>query len=72
MAKKAIVTVADASACAVKLASGKPCTMAEAKATIRILQGALTTARATARVARREASEAKDMVKSILGKINPF
>lgn len=72
MVKKAIVTVADASACAAKLASGKACTQAEMKATIRILQGALTTARATARIARREAGEAKSMLSSVLNKINPF
>lgn len=69
MAKKAITTVADAMSCANKLAQGKSCTQAEMKATIRLLNGALKTARATAKAAKREASEAKDMFKSLLSRV---
>ncbi len=69
MARKAIETVADAMSCANKMASGKSCTQAEMKATVRILNGALKTARTTARTAKREALEAKDMLKSILNRV---
>lgn len=55
--------------CANKLASGKSCTMAEMKATIRLLNGALKTARATAKAAKREAVEAKDMFRSLLSRV---
>jgi Ni/Co efflux regulator RcnB len=69
MVKKAITTVAQASSCASKLAQGQSCTQAEMKATIRILNGALNTGRATARAAKREAKEAKEMVQSLLSRI---
>lgn len=69
MAKKQIETIADASACAAKIAAGKPCTVQEMKATINLLNSALKTARSTAKVAKREAAEAKDMVKSLLSRI---
>ena len=70
--KKTIETIADASSCAAKVARGEACTMAELKATVNILNGALKTARATAKAAKREASEAKDMVKALLSRLNPF
>ena len=69
MAKKSVKTIADATACAVKLAEGKACTQAELKATVAILYGALKTARSTAKVAKREALEAKDMVGKLLSRI---
>jgi len=69
MAKKAIKTIADASACAAKMANGQACTQAEMKATVRILNGALRTARMTAKMAKREASEAKDMVRTLMSRI---
>lgn len=74
MAKRSneIKTIADASRCAAKVAQGKPCTMAELKATVTVLNMALKTARSTAKTAKREASEAKDMVKAFLNRMNPF
>lgn len=70
MAKKNdIKTIADASACAAKVAAGKPCTMAELKATVSVLNMALKTARSTAKTAKREAMEAKDMLGKLLGRI---
>lgn len=69
---KTITTIAQASSCAKKLAEGKSCTMAEMKATIRLLNGALNGARVAARAAKREAKEAKQMVSSLLNRVNPF
>jgi len=69
MARTTPKTIADASRCAAKVAAGKPCTMAELKATVSLLNTAMKTARATARVAKREAGEAKDMLKSVLGRV---
>ncbi len=66
---KAVKTIADATACANKLAQGKSCTQAELKATVSILYAALKTARTTAKVAKREALEAKDMVGKLLSRI---
>lgn len=62
-------TIADASRCAAKVAAGKPCTMAELKATVSLLNSAMKTGRATARIAKREAAEAKDMVKALLSRV---
>lgn len=64
-----VSTIADAMKCAAKLAEGKACTQAELKATVRLLSGALKTARATAKVAKREAKEAKDMLGRALSRI---
>lgn len=69
MAKKTVKTIADAMACAAKIADGKACTAAEMKATIRILAMGLKTARSTAKAAKREAGEAKDMFKALLGRV---
>ena len=43
--------------------------MAELKATVMLLNTAMKTGRATARIAKREALEAKDMLKSLLGRV---
>lgn len=69
MARKTIKTIADATSCASKIANGQSCTQAEMKATIRILNGALKTARSTAKAAKREALNANDMLKSILSRV---
>lgn len=66
---KTVRTIADATMCAAKIADGKPCTQAEMKATIRILHGALKTARSTAKAARREAAGANEMLKSLLSRV---
>jgi len=66
---KQIKTIADATSCASKIANGNACTQAEMKATIRILMAALRTARSTAKSAKREAVDAKDMLKSLLSRV---
>jgi len=69
MAKNPIKTIADASSCAAKLADGKACTMAEMKATIRILNSALKTARVTARAAKKEAKSATESFRALLSRV---
>jgi hypothetical protein len=70
MAKKnPIKTIADASACAAKLAEGQACTMAEMKSTIRILNAALKTARVTARAAKKEAKSASESFRALLSRV---
>jgi len=70
MAKRAeIKTIADAMSCAVKMSNGVTCTQAEMKATVRLLHGGLKTARTTAKMAKREALEAKDMVRTLLSRV---
>lgn len=66
---KQIETIADASSCAAKVARGEACTMAELKATVSLLNGALKTARSTAKAAKREAMEAKDMLGRLLSRV---
>jgi hypothetical protein len=68
-ARKTVKTIADAMSCAAKIADGKACTQAEMKATIRILATGLKTARSTAKAAKREAGEAKDMFRALLGRV---
>jgi len=67
--KNDIKTIADASACAAKVAAGKPCTMAELKATVSLLNAAMKTARSTDKAAKREAAEAKDMLTRLLSRV---
>ena len=67
--KMPVKTIADASRCAAKVAQGKACTMAELKATVALLNDALKTARSTAKMAKKEAMEAKDMVGKLLSRI---
>lgn len=67
--KNPIRTIADASACAAKLAEGKACTMAEMKSTIRILNQALKTARVTARAAKKEAKSASESFRALLSRV---
>jgi len=62
-------TIAQAMKCANKVARGQACTMSELKATVQLLNSALKTARTTAKVAKREAGEAKEMVSKLLGRI---
>jgi outer membrane murein-binding lipoprotein Lpp len=69
MAKKTVKTIADAMSCAAKIADGRACTQAEMKATIRLLSMGLKTARSTAKAARREATEAKDNFRALLGRV---
>lgn len=61
--------IAQAMKCAAKIESGRSCTVAEMKATVRLLKQGLTGARATARAAKTAASEAKDMLQSVLSRV---
>ncbi len=70
MAKaKDITTIADATRCAAKMANGQACTVNEMKATVRLLNSGLRTARATAKAAKREANEARDMFRALLSRV---
>ena len=61
--------IADASKCAKKLAEGKGCTVAELKATVRLLNDGMKASRTAAKVAKREAKEAKDMLGRALSRL---
>jgi len=61
--------IAEASRCAAKLASGKPCTMAEMKATIRLLNQGMNASRVAARTAKKAAKESKEMVSKLLSRL---
>lgn len=66
---KVPTNIAQASACAKKLASGKTCTMAELKATVRILNQAMNASRVAARTAKKAAKESKEMVSKLLSRL---
>lgn len=69
MASKTPINIAQALSCAAKVKAGKSCTVAEMRATIVLMSQALSTARATAKQAKREASNAMDMVNRLLGRL---
>lgn len=66
---KVPTNIAEASRCAAKLASGKACTMAEMKATIRLLNQGMNAARVASRTAKRAAKESKEMVSKLLSRL---
>lgn len=63
MARKVPTTLAMALACARKVASGKPCTMAELKATVNIMKNAYDTRGRSIRELRDRAKFLTDLVK---------
>lgn len=69
MASKTPINIAQALACAAKVKAGKACTVAEMRATITLMSQALSTARSTAKAAKREADEAKEMLSRALGRL---
>lgn len=69
MASKTPINIAQALACASKVKAGKTCTVAEMRATITLLSQALSTARSTAKAAKRETLEAKEMLSRALGRL---
>lgn len=70
MAKSTVPTnIAQAMKCAVKIETGKPCTVAEMKATIRLLKQGVSGARTATKVAKSALRDSKDMVTSLLGRI---
>ena len=69
MAKRAPTTIAQAMACASKVRQGKACTMAELKATVTLLQSALSSSRAATRAAKEAAQDAKAMVTTLLSRV---
>lgn len=69
MASKVPINIAQALSCAAKVKAGKSCTVAEMKATITLMSQALSTARASAKAAKREAAEAKEMLGRALGRL---
>lgn len=64
-----VTTIADAMKCASKVNQGKHCSMAEMKATIKLLERGLRTARQTARILRDQRDDSKDMVRALMAKI---
>jgi hypothetical protein len=69
MAKRIPTTIAQAMSCASKVRQGKACTMAELKATVQLLQSALSSSRAATRAAKDAASDARAMVDRLLSRV---
>lgn len=67
---KVPVNVAQAMACAAKMQRGQTCTVAEMKATALLLKQALGTARSTAKAAKKEADDLREMVNRLLGRLS--
>jgi len=66
---KVPTNIAQASACAAKLQAGKACTLAELKATVRLLNQGMNAARVAARTAKKAAKESKEMVSKLLSRL---
>jgi len=69
MARQSIPTnIAMATKCAAKVQAGKPCTMAELKATVMLLNTGLKTGRRSLKMARDQLKEKTLMVRDLLGR----
>lgn len=64
-----VKTIADALKCASKINEGKACTAAEMRATIKLLDTGLKTARRSLRSAREDLKRSDNMVTRLLAKI---
>jgi hypothetical protein len=64
-----ITTIADALKCASKVNAGKACSAAEMRATIKLLNTALQTARRTARSTKQALARSDNMVTRLMAKI---
>jgi len=64
-----VTTIADALKCAAKINSGKACSAAEMRATIKLLDTALKTARRTARTTKQALARSDNMVTRLMAKI---
>jgi len=64
-----ITTIADALKCASKINAGKACSASEMRATIKLLDTALKTARRTARTTKQALTRSDNMVTRLMAKI---
>jgi len=64
-----ITTIADALKCASKVKAGKACSASEMRATIKLLDTALKTARRTARTTKQALARSDNMVTRLMAKI---
>jgi hypothetical protein len=64
-----ITTIADAMKCAAKINAGKACSAAEMRATIKLMDTALKTARRTARATKEQLKRSDNMVTRLMAKI---
>lgn len=62
-------TIADAMKCASKVNAGQACSPAELRATVKLLSSALKTAKATARLAKRQLKSSDNMVTRLMAKV---
>jgi len=70
MAKSTVPTnIAQAMKCATKIELGKPCSVAEMKATIRLLKQGVSGARSATKVAKSALRESKELVVNLLGRV---
>tara|TARA_B100001059_G_C17596302_1_gene457224 strand:+ start:344 stop:574 length:231 start_codon:yes stop_codon:yes gene_type:complete len=70
MAKKNSIptNIAQAMQCAAKIERGQACSMAELKATVRLLKTGLSAARSGARMAKSNLKKAEDMVRQLISR----
>ena len=69
MAKSIPTNIAQAMACARKVEMGRPCTLNEMKATIRLLKQGLSASRSAVKVAKQGLRKSEDMVKSLINRV---
>ena len=64
-----VTTIADALKCAAKIKAGKACSAAEMRATIKLLDTAVSASRRTIRELKRQITDKDSMVRRLLAKI---
>lgn len=64
-----VTTIADALKCASKINQGKACSASEMRATIKLLDTGLKTARRSLRAAKQELARSDNMVTRLMAKI---
>lgn len=69
MAKSVPTNIAQALQCARKIEMGKACSVAEMKATIRLLKQGVSGARQATKVAKTALKKSEDMVRSLLSRV---
>ena len=70
MAKKPkVLTIADVMKVGNTIRDGKAVTIADLRASVRILQNALVSSRTATRAARREADYTRDLLREVMGKM---
>jgi|TARA_R110001606_G_scaffold312284_1_gene459002 hypothetical protein len=69
MAKVTVTTIAQATKCAAKVKAGKPCTQAELRSTVLLLNEAQKSSRRSLAFARKQVAEKTQMVSELLGSV---